>query len=164
MKLLGCILLLTTSAVCGTLAANRLHAHTRRLQLLIRLVNDMMQRLRYALPTVDSLIAELCAQPCYRTLSVLQAYEQTSPDMAFTDRFSEAVAAASYSEEEKSILLQIGTTLGSTDLEGQLSALTLCKTRLESLLLAATERQQTHATLYRSMGLLGGLFLVILMI
>ncbi len=164
MKLLGCLLLLTMCIGSGMYAASRLQARTRRLQLLVQLINDMMQELRYTLPTVDVLTAHLQAQPCYQSLDFLAAFDDTSPAQSFPERFAVAVASANYSPEETDILQQVGATLGSTDLDGQLSALTLCKSRLENLLTQSTERLRSHGNLYRSMGVLCGLFLVILLI
>ncbi len=164
MKTLGCLLLLIMCIGTGLYAASRLQARTRRLQLLVQLINDMMQALRYTLPPVDVLIAQLQAQPCYRNLELLAAYDDTSPMLSFPERFAAAVEAAHYSPDETEILQQVGATLGSTDLDGQLAALTLCKSRLEVLLTQSSQRQRTHGNLYRSMGVLGGLFLVILLI
>lgn len=164
MKLTGCLLLLTMCIGTGMYAANHLQAHTRRLQLLVQLINDMMQELRYTLPTVDVLIAHLRAQPCYGTLEFLAAYDDTSPVQSVPQRLATSVDATHYTQEEKDILRQVAATLGSTDLEGQLSALTLCKTRMESLLTECTEKQRAQGNLYRSMGVLCGLFLVILLI
>lgn len=164
MKLTGCLLLLTMCIGTGMYAANRLQARTRRLQLLVQLINDIMQDLRYTLPTVDVLIAHLQARPCYHTLEFLSAYDHTSPEQSLPHRLATSIEATQYTQEEKDILQQVAATLGSTDLDGQLSALMLCKTRMESLLAESTEKQRAQGNLYRSMGVLCGLFLVILLI
>lgn len=161
---MGCLLLLTMCISTGMYAANHLQAHTRRLQLLVQLINDMMQDLRYTLPTVDILIDHLRTQPCYHTLEFLEIYDDTSLEQSLPYRLAASIDATHYTKAEKDILQQVARTLGSTDLEGQLSALTLCKTRMESLLTESTEKQHAHGNLYRSMGMLCGLFLVILLI
>lgn len=164
MKLTGCLLLLIMCSGAGIYAANQLQAHTQRLQLLVQLIHDMMQELRYTLPTVDMLITHLQAQPCYHMLEIFAAYDHTNPLQSVPDRFTASIDASNYTQAEKNILRQVAQTLGSTDLEGQLSALTLCKSRMESLLTETTQKQHAQGNLYRSMGVLCGLFLVILLI
>lgn len=164
MKLFGCLLI---AAVCGTggmLAAQRLSQRVMQLRLLIQLLNDMMNLLRYTLPTVGDLLLTLAAQPCYQTLFFLTDAAETPSHAPFPDCWQRALELHPLPQEEQTILLQVGNTLGSTDLDGQLSALSLCREQLQSLLLRAEAGQQSRSTLYRSMGLLTGLFLVILLI
>ena len=164
MKLLGCMLLMGACSLCGFAASEQLAKRTERLNLLLRLVNDMMNLLRYTLPTVDDMILMLAVQPCYAALTFLRSVADTQSQTAFAERWAQVILQQFKPSEERNLLLQIGQTLGSTDLDGQLSALTLCKEQLGNLLRHAEEKKQSHASMYRSMGLLTGLFLVILLI
>ncbi len=164
MKLLGCMLLITVCAWGGSCAAANLKKKSLHLRLLIQMVTDMINRLRYDLPTVTELISHLHKQSCYADLPFLRDCLQAEPTDPFSHRWAQAVICRHYPEEEQAVLLQIGEILGSTDVEGQCNALLLCRSHLEALLHPAEEKQHSHSTLYRSMGVLSGLFLVILLI
>lgn len=66
-------------------------------------------------------------------------------------------------EEERQILSDIGDVLGSTGLQGQLDQLHLLQIRLKNQLDAASQHYATSGKLYRSLGLMGGVLLVILL-
>lgn len=67
-------------------------------------------------------------------------------------------------DEDRALLLSIGAKLGDSDVEGQLSTIELHKQHLSALLLIATEQRQKKGKLYRSMGVLGGVFIAIMLI
>lgn len=164
MKLFGCCLIAAVCGVGGMLAAGRLSQRVNQLRLLIQLLNDMMNQLRYTLPTVGDMLQSLAGQPCYQTLTFLTCAAEMLSHEPFPHSWQTALRAHPLPQEEQTILLQVGSTLGSTDLDGQLSALSLCREQLQNLLRRAESLQQSHSTLYRSLGLLTGLFLVILLI
>ena len=64
---------------------------------------------------------------------------------------------------DRQILTDLGNVLGSTGLQGQIDQLNLLQSRLKSQLEAASQRYATNGNLYRSLGLMGGLLLVILL-
>lgn len=66
-------------------------------------------------------------------------------------------------EEERQILSDIGDVLGSTGLQGQLDQLHLLQIRLKNQLDVASQHYATSGKLYRSLGLMGGVLLVILL-
>lgn len=164
MKLLGCCIIAAVCSAGGMLAAGRLSQRVNQLRLLVQLLNDMMNQLRYTLPTVGDMLQSLATQPCYQTLAFLTYAADALSHEPFPHSWQTALHENPLPREEQAILLQVGSTLGSTDLDGQLSALSLCREQLQNLLQRAETRQQSHSTLYRSMGLLTGLFLVILLI
>lgn len=164
MKLWGCMLLMAACIGGGYCGAANLKKRSIHLRLLIQMITDMINQLRYQLPTVSELLHHLHMQKCYGDLPFLENCLQSDPTDVFSQRWADAIRCCRYPEEEQAVLLQIGEILGSTDVEGQCSTLLLCRDHLESLLKQAEEKQHSHSTLYRSMGVLSGLFLVILLI
>lgn len=164
MKLFGCFILVVASGAIGYAASEQLSKRVARLRLLLRMVNDMMNLLRYTLPTVDEMLHMLMEQSCYASLLFLRNAANMESPLCFPERWEKAILQQPMPQEERTLLLHIGQTLGSTDLDGQLSALGLCKEQLNGLVQQAEEKQRSHAAMYRSMGLLTGLFLVILLI
>ena len=67
-----------------------------------------------------------------------------------------------WTQEDRSILLALAPTLGQSDRQDQLKHLRLCQERLAMAEQHAHELARKHARLYRSMGVLVGLLLVLL--
>ena len=65
--------------------------------------------------------------------------------------------------EDRQILADLGNVLGSTGLQGQINQLNLLQSRLKSQWEMASQRYAINGKLYRSLGLLGGLLMVILL-
>lgn len=65
--------------------------------------------------------------------------------------------------EDRQILADLGNVLGSTGLQGQIDQLNLLQSRLKSQREMASQRYAINGKLYRSLGLLGGLLIVILL-
>lgn len=66
-----------------------------------------------------------------------------------------------WTREDRSILLALGPTLGLSDKQDQLKHLRLCQERLAEAEQSAAERVDEKVRLYRSLGLLTGLLLVL---
>ena len=66
------------------------------------------------------------------------------------------------SPEVKEVLLELGEELGTTDLEGQLSALSQAHIQLQRFQDTYRVTYQKKGKLYRSLGLLAGLLLAVL--
>lgn len=97
-------------------------------------------------------------------LPVCLSFHQSG--MAFPAAWRESLkdpALDVLTEEERQILSDIGDVLGSTGLQGQLDQLHLLQIRLKNQLDAASQHYATSGKLYRSLGLMGGVLLVILL-
>ena len=77
---------------------------------------------------------------------------------------SRSLKKSSLRREEKEKLGRLGEGLGYLDLEMQLSTMELYLEQLEGDIQRAEEEIQSKQRLYRSLGVAGGIFLVILLI
>lgn len=66
--------------------------------------------------------------------------------------------------EDQEVILSFGTLLGSSDLEGQVKNIRLTVNQLKLQEQKAEERRVKYEGMYRSLGILGGLAVVILLI
>lgn len=163
MKLLGGALLLTAASLLGCCAAGKYTADAVRIRLLRQWLSAVMSALRCALPLISSLLRETALMPQFASLFFLQ--RAAGQAAAFPACWEEALAAdKSLSSAERGVLETVGQTLGSTDLAGQLAALELCDERLAAMQTEAESRAKQKGGLCRSMGILGGLFLVIILL
>ena len=70
----------------------------------------------------------------------------------------------SLTKEDRQPLQELSCVLGAEDGRSQLSHLKLCRDRLELQLKQAENCYRTNGKLYRQLGFLGGLFLVVILI
>ena len=163
MKLTGAILLLGACLLCGCRAAKKLEQHAAQLRLLRLLLTDMMNALQFTLAPVSELLQTLAEHAAYRELGFLQSAAARADD--FPACWMKSIRQDRQLTPESAAILQtIGQTLGSTALDGQLSALRLCDERLRFLQAEAEQAAKSRGSLYRSLGLFGGLFCVILLL
>ncbi len=84
-------------------------------------------------------------------------------DMAWEKAIEENYAKLSLNKEDKAILLAFGKMLGNSDLEGQLSNIKLISSQLKLQQLKAEEMRQKNEKMYRSLGVLSGLAIAIIL-
>ena len=163
MKFAGSILLLWAGLLGGCAAARQLDRRTAHIRTLRQLITRMMTELRSSLPLIAELLRETAAEAQFRQLAFLQ---QAAAEAAqFPESWDAALSADSaLSPEELSVLQTVGQTLGSMPLDGQLAALQLCLERLAQLQADAELCARSKGRLYRSMGFLGAVFCVILLL
>ena len=163
MKLLGAMLLLAASVTCGCSMAEKLRNRVTFLQTLIRLTDTVITELQSNLPFIADLLPHLAEMPAFRSLHFLQSAAQNAD--AFPESWQDAVTAdAALTQDMREVLITFGQTLGSTTLEGQVSALRLCQQQLTVMRDSAAEQFRQKGGMLRSMGLLCGMFLVILLL
>ena len=163
MKLVGAMLLLGSALFCGCTAANLLSRKAAYLRLLRQFLTALMNELHYTLPPVSDLLQTLAGQAAYRELIFLQTAAAHAD--TFPEGWQDAVRQdRQLSAETAAVMETVGQTLGATDLDGQLCTLQLCSGRLADLQADAEQTAKEKGALYRSLGLFGGLFCVILLL
>lgn len=163
MKLAGMLLIIWAGTLGGCTAARQLDRSVRRIRLLRQLITMMMTELRSNLPLISDLLRKTAAHPAFRQLEFLQIAADHAED--FPQCWPAALSQdTALTPEETAVLETVGQTLGSMALEGQLSALQLCLERLSAMQEDAALHARSKGRLYRSLGLLGAMFLSILLI
>lgn len=157
------MLLLGISLSAGQSAADRLRRRASYLRLLRQWITEISGQLRILLPPTGDLFRMTAENPVYRPLIFLQNAAENVGE--FPDCWEPALRSdPMLTPEIHEVLSEIGQTLGSTALDGQLSVLALCTERLADLQRQAEQAALEKCSLYRSMGLFGGLFAVILLL
>ena len=163
LRLFGGMLLLAAGTMLGSRMAERYSGHAKRLRLQRQLISAMITELSGTLPVIPELLRHTAAMPQFAPLRFLQHAAENAD--AFPQCWQDALDAdSSLAEQERAVLETVGQTLGSTTLEGQIAALTLCAERLAALCSDAETLAKEKGTLCRSMGILGTLMLVILLL
>lgn len=68
------------------------------------------------------------------------------------------------SKEDKAILKDLGNVLGKTDLEGQVKGMQLVQAFLDNQIQDALVEQKKNGKLYKTLGVVGGITIVILLV
>ena len=137
-----------------------------------------------ALKRMNYMLEEIYIMLKYRSATVYEIAEALSRDQRFAEfGFLQELAFSSESTFQQSwceavenhipnginksdseLLMNIGRQLGTSELEGQISGVKLWQAELDSALAAAQEEYSRKAKLYRSLGVLTGVFIAIMLV
>lgn len=144
-----------------------MHRRVRELECSISLVEAMKAELRFTLAEPSALLHELIKREWAGSLPFLKRCDdfcrRGDPFPLAWAKSIDAEKNMTMTPADMENLEILGETLGSTGLEGQIDQLALIRDRLQSQLEDAKEQYQTSGRLYRSLGVLGGIALVILL-
>ena len=166
MRLLGVLCVLLACAAAGCYAASRLKDAAEAQTCLIALTEDAAALIRCLQPELPEMLLDLSEKPIYQRFTFLRtAGEGMRPGTPPADIWTAAVDAdPAVPQEVRGILCRLGATLGTTDVTGQLAALSLIRTELEQAAAAAQRRCETQGRLYPRLGVLGGAMLAVLLL
>ena len=171
LKILGSILVLACSAGLGAAGSLDLKRHCMELRLLKQAVYMLRGEIRYSkapLPEAFEALAKRIPAPFSDFFSHL-AEELSRPggknlDVLWREEIDRSLKQSSLKKEEKEKLGHMGEGLGYLDLEMQLSTIELYLEQLEEDITLSQEEIRTKQKLYQSLGVAGGIFLVILLV
>lgn len=166
LKLIGIMLLVCATGYAGISASTLLKEHITRLELTRKMIDEITILIRHKSLTVTEIVDELISNSIYTELAFLQIVKsEIAPGIPFHTAWINAIKKDSkLLVEEKIELISLGNSLGSSDTEGQMSALTIYKDKFNLLIKKANENYDKKGKLYRSLGVLSGVFVAILLI
>lgn len=132
------------------------------------MLEEISIQIRYQASTVFELVDMLCVNPQLKELKFLSIIrDNIAPGRNFTMVWQEGLHAGintAFRPEDIEFLDQVGLSLGSTDIAGQLNTLELHKNNLAMIRQKAEEECKRKTKLYRSLGVLSGVFLSIMLL
>ncbi|WP_416149548.1 stage III sporulation protein SpoIIIAB [Salipaludibacillus sp. HK11] len=167
---LGASMIVFASALVGMELANRLDRRT-----------NLLRHVKVALETFDTEVA-------FAMMPLSQAFGQVSKQLPSPVKEFFSKVAVKLTEDEATafevweevldswktnvdlekkdieILRQFGQTLGKQDIHGQRKQIQLTQSYLKHMEDTAVDAQKKYRSMYRSLGLLGGLLLVIMLL
>jgi stage III sporulation protein AB len=170
MKLLGAALIVLTGAMIGHLKARRLADRPAQIRRFIRALQQLETEISYGftpLPEAMQRLAQQTSEPLTSLFRGMAA--KLIPGLGWTVKESWEQAVIEHwpytamREGEQDILLQLGHSLGTTDREDQLKHLRLAGSQLMGMETEAVEDQKKFEKMWRSLGLLGGALIVVIM-
>ena len=171
LKRAGAVLILLSATGLGLSYSLDLKKRCMELRLLKQLIYLLRGELKYTrtpLPEAFSHMAERMREPFSSFLRSLEREMGKLGGKPFGELWREQIdcglAGTSLQKEDKEQLKALGEVLGYLDLEMQLGSLELYLEQLEVSILEAREAIRTRQKLYQSLGVAGGIFLILLLL
>ncbi len=171
LKILGSIMIITASSFLGCFfskdCGKRPH-ELRTLQSLLQILENEMCFLSNLLADSFEKIArstDSCVAVFFEeTLKNLRKNEGLNASKAWESAVRENIKRTSLRKEDEEVLVSFGKMLGASDLEGQIKNIRLTLSQLKMQEDKAEESKKKNESMYRSLGILGGLAIVIILI
>jgi stage III sporulation protein AB len=147
--------------------ASNMSDRVRRIGLCVAMLEEMASRLSHLRPTMLGLMTWLSSQKRFSELGFTDiCAKKLSLGSSFSDSWKEAVLEKTslIGRDEADILSSLGDILGKADVESGLAALKSSGELLRVRLEAARDEQRKKAGMFRSMGVLCGIAIAILII
>lgn len=171
LKLVGAVLILASATGLGISYSLDLKKRCMELRLLKQLVYLLRGELKYTrtpLPDAFGHMAERMREPFSAFLRSMERELGNLEGKTFGElwrgQIDRELAGTFLKKEDKEQLKTLGEVLGYLDLEMQLNSLDLYLEQLDLSILEAQEAIRTKRKLYQSLGVAGGIFLILLLL
>ncbi len=170
-KLLGAALILFAGTMIGFQQAARIAERPRQLRALSHALSRLETEIGYGhtpLPEALTRTADTAEEPIRGMLRGAAAGLWNADGLSFRESWDEAVrkhwSATAMKKNEQAIVLRLGSTLGISDKDDQKKHLKLALLQLQAEEDAAREEQSRYEKMWKSLGVLIAVLIVILMV
>jgi stage III sporulation protein AB len=169
-KLLGALLVVFACAMLGFAQARRLRERPLQIRRFIIILQQLETEITYGFTPLPEALAKLARQTTEPISSFLnevarrlQAAERLTVRQVWDLSLNDFWPSTAMKEAERETIHQLGNTLGTTDREDQLKHLRLAANQLVGREADAMEDQRRYEKMWRSLGVLGGALIVVIM-
>jgi stage III sporulation protein AB len=164
------ILLSVVLAACfavGIFFKNMLSNRCLLLRQMRYALDEIEMQIKYKNSTLREIFITLSNDSRLRDLTFINKTLEYMGYESFSDSYKKAVSefqGLGLTPRDREIIGSIGQLLGTVDSESQIAGLTLYKNELETAFATASDDYKKKAKLFSSLGLLSGVFIVIILI
>jgi stage III sporulation protein AB len=169
-KLLGAMLVMLSATLFGFYQAQQYSRRPRQLADLVRALQRLETEMTYAftpLPQALRQIAKTCPPPVslifHDAAEELNRANGRKVEQIWREAVNERWKQTSMKAGERDIIAQLGSTLGLSDSADQVKHIRLTVQQLHGEIESAVEDRKKYESMWRSLGLLMGALIVILM-
>jgi len=169
LKIIGCLIVFLGSALVGVFLASSKYERVKELRSFIQALNMLETEIRFALCTLPDAFIKISALIEEKTSKVFSSAAlkmqgtRMNAFLAWNNSLEEQRAQFSINSEDFSILKSLGGSLGEADVENQIKSIRLVVESLKNQEIRAEEERAKSGKLLKSMGVLVGLTLVIIL-
>lgn len=171
LKILGSVMIIGASAFVGYIFANdcsRRPQELRDIQTMLKMfeneINFLSNVLSEAFYKIYKSSTSKTAFFFKSTIEHLRKDENISAAEAWEKSVFQHIDSTALNHEDKEILISFGRMLGSSDCQGQINNIEMALHQLRLQEQKAEEYREKYETMYRSLGVLAGIALVIVLI
>jgi stage III sporulation protein AB len=171
MKIIGCILVITSSTGMGFFFSNEMRCRIEELKELKKLISLLRGDIRYANTPLPEAISSITRRHSGRFDNFFNFVSKSLHDFSghtFSEIWKEAVhkelADTSLSKKDKLHLIQFGESLGYLDKDMQMNTIDLFLSQLEDEIKDISKTVKEKEYLYNTLGIMAGIFIIIIMI
>lgn len=170
-KIVGCALILSSSAGMGWYFSGELRGRIQDLKDLKRILTLLRGDIRYANTPLPEAVQALSVRHDGKYKSFFSKIAERLNELggvSFSEIWKEAIQKeldkTSLSKKDLQALTQFGENLGYLDKEMQLNTIDLYLSQIEEEIKDLSKNVKEKSYLYNSLGILGGIFITILML
>lgn len=169
MELIGVLLIVGSSSSLGFLKAREFVLRTRQLKQVKLALQLLKTEVSYEVNPLPQAFAKIAAEleaPLADFFSQAQAGLRTglTAKEAWQQAVQEVLVDTALKEDDREVLVNLGCNLGQSTSEDQLRYLSLAQDYIDDLYQEASTEEQKKVKLWRYLGVLGGAFIVILIL
>lgn len=171
LKLIGSVMVISASSLAGYLVArdcSRRPGQLRDLQIMIRMLENEIKFLSSFIPDAFERICRWMDSPVKVFFEAALEKIKSDPGINLSSAWETAVMEnvdkTALNAEDRDIVLAFGKMLGNSDLEGQMKNIEFTLQQLSLQERKAEENKKKNEKLYKTLGFLGGLATVIVLI
>lgn len=170
-KLAGCIIVIISCTFLGFMLSfecKKRPQQLRELQVLLQMLENQIGYLSDVLiDAFEKISRNGTSQACIffnKSAEILKKDGSMGASQAWELSVRQNIRKTSLNREDEEILIAFGKILGSSDIEGQIKNIRLVMEQLKLQEVKAEENRRSYEKMYRSLGVLSGVALVILLI
>lgn len=164
LKWLGFAVITAATSLTGNYFSVMLKSRLTALKKMNYMIDEIIMTLRFRSSTVYEIVGQLREDERFADFDFL---EMISEGVPFRQSWSRAVRERTprgMTKRDAELLKEMGARLGTSDAESQINTLELQRAELMSAISSAEADYNKKAKLYRSMGVLAGAFISIMLI
>lgn len=171
MKIIGCILVVASSTGMGFFFSNEMRCRIENLKELRKLIGLLRGDIRYANTPLPEAIGSITRRQNGNFNNFFNDVGTKLRELSghtFSEIWKEAVQKelidTSLSKKDKLHIIQFGESLGYLDKDMQMNTIDLFISQLEDEIKELSKTVKEKAYLYKTLGIMGGVFIIIIMI
>ena len=162
------ILILTSSTSVGFLLSKKYTDRVKELKSLSNLITLLQNKIKFTHKPLGEILEEIVnVKENSGIIGIFSKTSQKLKNKKFEEAWNEAISEQRFflnlNQEDITFLKTLGNVLGKTDVEGQMSEINQFQTILKVQIENAEEEKNKNAKMYKSLGTIIGLAIVIIL-
>ncbi len=165
-KLIGMIIITASTTLTGIYASNQLSERKKRIQAMILMIDRISSLIEFRALKTGDILDSISSDKSFEKLAFLKnADDLYKNGLSFYEAWNQAAEEDIMTgDEERQQLIMMGSSLGTSNIKGQLSMLKIYRQNMEHIFDTFSEESMNKGKLYRSLGILAGVFISVMLV